>query len=99
MASFSIGGEVAERLNAAVLKTAEGNLRGFESHPLRQPRLRTERRLGTTGEARVDRLDTSSDSQVDSHAVGRPCSSGRGDRARQATERRGRSALRLTFPA
>jgi hypothetical protein len=28
-------GEVAERLKAAVLKTAERKFRGFESHPLR----------------------------------------------------------------
>ncbi len=34
---YSIGrGEVAERLKAAVLKTVERELRGFESHPLRQ---------------------------------------------------------------
>ena len=31
-----VDGEVAERLNAAVLKTADRKVRGFESHPLRQ---------------------------------------------------------------
>jgi hypothetical protein len=29
-------GEVAERSNAAVLKTVDRKVRGFESHPLRQ---------------------------------------------------------------
>jgi hypothetical protein len=29
-------GEVAERSNAAVLKTVDRKIRGFESHPLRQ---------------------------------------------------------------
>jgi hypothetical protein len=36
-ATMHRAGEVAERSNAAVLKTVDRKVRGFESHPLRHP--------------------------------------------------------------
>jgi hypothetical protein len=45
---ISLIGEVAERLKAAVLKTVERKLRGFESLPLRQ---HEPRRRGAAGSA------------------------------------------------